>query len=146
MSEVQPGARINASVAISNGAVRILREYTGRGPTKARTVIGRDTVLILFADTLTKGEQKLAEVGDAEAVLEMRHRFQLAMSEELTSMVEAHVEREVVAFMSANHLDPDLAAEVFVLKPLEQARDGETPGPDGADAHGVRLEDEPVAD
>jgi hypothetical protein len=25
--------------------------------------------------------------------------------------------RTVIAFMSANHIDPDLAAEVFVLKP-----------------------------
>ena len=28
---------------INNGAVRVLREYTGRGPTKARSVVDRDT-------------------------------------------------------------------------------------------------------
>ena len=122
MSEVQHSAKANASVAISNGAVRILREYTGRGPTKARTIISRDTVLILFAETLTKGEQKLAEIGDPGVVLDIRHRFQQAMGDELTSLVETQTEREVLAFMSANHLDPDLAAEVFVLKPLAEAR------------------------
>jgi uncharacterized protein YbcI len=120
MSSVQLSAGANTSVAISNGAVRILREYTGRGPTKARTIISRDTVLILFAETLTKGEQKLAEIGDPEVVLRMRHRFQQAMEAELTSLVETQLEREVLAFMSANHLDPDLAAEIFVLKPLAE--------------------------
>jgi hypothetical protein len=32
----------------------------------------------------------------------------------------------VVAFMSANHIDPDLAAELFVLEP-----DGEAAASDG---------------
>ena len=120
MSEVQHSAKASASVAISNGAVRILREYTGRGPTKARTIISRDTVLILFAETLTKGERKLAEVGEGDTVLQMRHRFQQAMRDDITAMVETHLEREVIAFMSANHLDPDMAAEIFVLKPQEE--------------------------
>jgi uncharacterized protein YbcI len=131
MPEVQYSAKANASVAISNGAVRILREYTGRGPTKARTIISRDTVLILFAETLTKGEQKLVQIGAEDSVLRMRHRFQQAMGDELTSLVETQIEREVLAFMSANHLDPDLAAEVFVLKPLPEAHPA-----DGAELNG----------
>jgi len=44
---------------ISRGAVQLLREYTGRGPTKARTVIAADTISIILADTLTRGEQSL---------------------------------------------------------------------------------------
>jgi hypothetical protein len=31
------------------------------------------------------------------------------------------MERKVVAFMSDNHIDPDYAAEVFVLEPAESA-------------------------
>jgi hypothetical protein len=30
------------------------------------------------------------------------------------------VERKVIAFMSENHVDPDMAAEVFVLEPLAE--------------------------
>jgi hypothetical protein len=28
-------------------------------------------------------------------------------------------ERKVIAFMSSNHIDPDLAVEVFVLEPQD---------------------------
>jgi uncharacterized protein YbcI len=118
MSEPEQRVRGATSSDISNGAVRLLHEYTGRGPTKARTTINGDSVLILLGDTLTKGEKKLAEKGDGAVVLQMRHRFQIAMQEELVRLVETQTHRKVVAFMSANHLDPDMAAEVFVLEPL----------------------------
>jgi uncharacterized protein YbcI len=118
MSESTQPTRGTTASAISNGAVRLFHEYTGRGPTKARTTINGDNVLILFGDVLTKGEKKLAENGDAAAVLQMRHRFQDAMREDLVRMVEQLVERKVVAFMSANHISPDMAAEIFVLEPL----------------------------
>jgi uncharacterized protein YbcI len=106
---------------ISNRAVRVLRDYTGRGPTRAHTVINRDSVLILLSDTLTKGERSLVAKGDARAVLEMRHRFQEAMREDLVQAVETVMERPVIAFMSGNHIDPDMAAEIFVLEPLPEA-------------------------
>jgi uncharacterized protein YbcI len=46
---------------ISGGAVRILHVYTGRGPTKAKTVINHDAVVIVLGDTLTRGERALVE-------------------------------------------------------------------------------------
>jgi uncharacterized protein YbcI len=105
------------SAEISRAAVQLLREYTGRGPTRARTTINTDSVMIVLGDTLTKGERKLAESGKAERVREVRHDFQLVMREELVAMVERMLDRKVVAFMSDNHLDPDLAVEVFILEP-----------------------------
>ena len=41
------------------------------------------------------------------------------MSEDLIALVERHTRRKVVAFMSANHAEPDMAAEVFVLEPSD---------------------------
>ena len=38
------------------------------------------------------------------------------MREEFVALVEEATNRTVVAFMSDHHLDPDLAAEVFVLE------------------------------
>ena len=105
------------SAAISNAAVRVLSEYTGRGPTKARTTLDRDLVVVVFGDALTKAETTLVEKGDGELVLAMRHRFQNAMKDDLKAAVETLTERKVIAFMSANHVDPDLAVEVFVLEP-----------------------------
>ena len=102
---------------ISNEAVGVLREYTGRGPTRAKTMINEDVVTVLLADTLTKGERRLAENGHAERIIELRHDFQQVMREDLIAVVERHLERKVIAFMSQNHIDPDLAVEVFVLEP-----------------------------
>jgi uncharacterized protein YbcI len=102
---------------INNGAVQVLRDYTGRGPTKARSVIDRDSVTILLADTLTPGERRLADAGKADRVLETRHEFQQLMRDDLVKVVEDALDRKVIAFMSTNHIDPDMAVEVFVLEP-----------------------------
>jgi uncharacterized protein YbcI len=111
----------STAAEISNEAVGVLREYTGRGPTGARTMINEDVVSVLFADTLTKGERRLAENGHAERILELRHDFQQVMREDLVAIVERHLGRKVIAFMSQNHIAPDLAVEVFVLEPVTAA-------------------------
>lgn len=107
------------SAMISTAAVQLLREYTGRGPTKAKTLINDAVVTILLADTLTKGERKLVDNGHGDRVLELRHHYQLVMRDELVGMVERQLDRKVVAFMSQNHINPDLAAEIFVLEPVD---------------------------
>jgi uncharacterized protein YbcI len=91
-----------------------------RAPTSTRhsTVVKRDSVLILLGDTLTKGEQSLVNRGMSDHVLDTRQRNQVALREDLIAAVEQHTGRHLIAFMSSNHIDPDLAAEVFVLEPL----------------------------
>jgi uncharacterized protein YbcI len=106
-----------ASAAVSNAVVGLVRQYTGRGPTKARTSISRDLVSVVLADTLTKAERKLVEDGKADLVLQIRHEFQKTMRNDLVAAVETITEREVIAFMSDNHVDPDMAVESFVLRP-----------------------------
>jgi uncharacterized protein YbcI len=108
---------LSPNAMISDAAVKLLREYTGRGPTRSRTTIDRDTVMIMLGDTLTRGERKLVEDGKAESVLNLRHEYQLTMRDDLVAAVEDATERKVVAFMSQNHIDPDLAVEVFTLEP-----------------------------
>ena len=102
-------------VALSNAIVGFLREYTGRGPTKARTSIRDNVVLVMLEHTLTKGEQVLVKKGRVELVLALRHEYQEAMREESSLKVAELTGRNVVAFMSANHVDPDLASEIYVL-------------------------------
>jgi uncharacterized protein YbcI len=110
-------ARAAVNQEINNGAVQVLRDYTGRGPTKARSVIDHDSVTVLLGDTLTPGERRLAESGRAEHVLNNRHEFQRLMRDDLVKVVEDALDRKVIAFMSSNHIDPDMAVEVFVLEP-----------------------------
>lgn len=103
--------------AISNEAVRLIAEYSGRGPTKARTIISGDWVFITLADTLTKGECQLALNGQRDAVLAMRRSYQQVMRQELEATVTRHLGRRVIAFMSDNHIEPDVAVEAFLLEP-----------------------------
>jgi uncharacterized protein YbcI len=108
------------SAMISTSAVQLLHEFTGRGPTKAKTLINDDLVTVVLADTLTRGEQKLVDNGKTDKVIELRHDFQMVMREDLIGIVERQLERKVIAFMSQNHVDPDLAIELFVLEPASE--------------------------
>jgi uncharacterized protein YbcI len=74
-------------MAISNAIVGCLREYTGRGPTKARTTIRDNVVLVMLEHTLTKGEQSLVLSGRGEMVLELRHEYREARREESSAKV-----------------------------------------------------------
>ena len=105
---------------ISRRAVQLLLDYTGRGPTKAKTLFNHDIVVIVLEDALTKGERKLAELGKTAHVLETRREYQEAMRPDLIELVESVTDRKVNAFMSANHVDPDAAAEVFLLEPEDR--------------------------
>jgi uncharacterized protein YbcI len=116
MNQQHDGPR-SVNSHICDTAVRLLRDYTGRGPTKAKTMINGDSVLIVLGDTLTRGERQLAATGKAERVLQLRHDFQLVMRDELVEAVENALGRKVIAFMSQNHIDPDLAVEVLILQP-----------------------------
>jgi uncharacterized protein YbcI len=115
--------RVDGSVlaSISRAVVRIVHEYTGRGPTKARTSIRDDIVVVMLQETLLKAEQTLIRDGKDRAVVEMRRTFQQTMREDLAAAVETLTERKVIAFMSDSHLDPDYSVELFVLAPEASA-------------------------
>jgi uncharacterized protein YbcI len=115
--------RVDGSVlaSISRAVVRIVHEYTGRGPTKARTSIRDDVVVVMLQETLLKAEQTLIRDGKDRAVVEMRRTFQQTMREDLAAAVETLTERKVIAFMSDSHLDPDYSVELFVLAPEASA-------------------------
>lgn len=116
-TEEEHPATGSLAAAISNAVVRLMSEYTGRGPTKARTHMHEDLVSVVLQDTLTKGERSLVRDGERELVLRMRKAYQTTMREDLVAAVEMLTERRVVAFLSDNHIDPDVAIESFVLAP-----------------------------
>ena len=107
------GGELNA--AISQAVVQLLNQYAGRGPTKARTIHSGKLVLCVLEETMTKAEQSVAAGGHRKAVLRMRHTLQQTMQDDLIGAVEALTHRKVAAFLSSNHIEPDIAAELFVL-------------------------------
>lgn len=110
-----PAERGRLAASISTAIVHVFTEHTGRGPTRARTTIDGDLVVVLLHDGQTKAERALVRAGRSDAVLGLRRTFQETMSGDLIAVVERLMERKVTAFMSANHADPDAAAEIFVL-------------------------------
>jgi uncharacterized protein YbcI len=113
------------ALAIGNAITRLHREYYGRGATTTRTVMQRNYVIVFLEDIYTPGERTLLDAGDIDNVRETRQAFQLAMRERFTEAVEGIANRKVVAFMSQVHVDPDMAAEIFVL----QGEDGDRAAP-----------------
>jgi len=84
------------------------------GPTKARTTIDGDLIVVLLHDSMTRGEKTLVQAGRHSEVLQMRRTFQETMRPSLAEAVEGLTVRRDVSFMSANDIDPDAAAEIFV--------------------------------
>jgi uncharacterized protein YbcI len=70
---------------------------------------------VVLEKGLTKAERGLAAAGKEGEVRHLRRQFQFTMQDELTGAVEKLTGRKVIAFMSDNHVDPDLTAEIFVL-------------------------------
>jgi len=117
---VVPGTHVGSlSAAISNAVVGLLHDYTGRGPTHARTTIGPDTIVVTLRDSLTKAERTLAQRGQAVEVLAMRRAFQNTMRDDLIAAVEKLTGRTVEAFLSDNLHEPDVAVEIFLMSRIE---------------------------
>jgi uncharacterized protein YbcI len=112
----EPQTQGELAQQISNAIVALMREYTGRGATQSRTYVHENLIVCVMHDSLTKGERSLVTGGEKQFVLEMRRKFQHTMRSEMIEIIERLTGRKVAAFMSDNHVDPDVAAETFVLE------------------------------
>ncbi|MGB9183841.1 MAG: Na-translocating system protein MpsC family protein [Solirubrobacteraceae bacterium] len=155
MSSTTPqlGGQGSLTAAISNAMVGVMHRYTGRGPTRARTTVGDDIIVCVLGSTLTKGEESLVAHGKADVVLQARRAFQDTMEADAVAAVQRLSGRRVIAFMSTNHISPDLGVEIFVLEPLhrESSADVQSPALDGhgptSDGHGPAADGHgPVSD
>ncbi len=100
---------------IGREIVRLQAEYYGRGPTRARTFATGDVVVVMLEETFTPAEKTLISRGEGEGIKDIRRRFQSAMADEFTSVVEQATGRRVRFFSSDTDLESDLSIEVFIL-------------------------------
>ncbi len=107
------GGELNA--AITSALVGIHTEHLGRGPKRASTFHYGHVLVTLMHDVLTPAEKSLTRTNQTEAVDHIRHLFQETMEADFREAVERLTGRKVLAFISGNHLDPDIAAEMFIL-------------------------------
>lgn len=111
----QPGQG-DALAEITNGIVRLFREYYGRGPTRAKSYMLEDRyVVTVLRDTMTTVEHTLAEKGHTDMVRQVRLVFQEAMAASFTGVVEQALGRRVAAYHSQIMVEPDIGFEFFLL-------------------------------
>jgi uncharacterized protein YbcI len=107
------GGELNA--AITRALVGIQNEYVGRGPRAASTFYHDNVIVTLMHDVLNRAEQELAKSDRRGEVTTIRHLYQETMQADFTEAIERLSGRKVIAFISGNHADPDIATELFVL-------------------------------
>ncbi len=107
------GGQLNA--AVTSALVGIHTEHLGRGPTSASTFHYRNVIVTLMYNVLTRAERTLGRGSREDSIRAVRRMFQGEMESELREAVERLTGRRVVAFVGGNELEPDLAAELFVL-------------------------------
>ena len=107
---------------ISNEVVRLFRTQGGKGPTRCKTYFDDDLIIVLLRGGFTAADHTMFEAGKWLNVREAKQLFQDAIQVQLTDIVERVTGREVLAFMSASHQQPDLLIEAFLIdEPIEFA-------------------------
>ena len=109
--------------AISNGMVTLLKEFYGKGPTRAKSYYDDDLVVCVLRGGFSRVEQTLLDGGRGAAVIQQRMEFQELMRERFVAVVEDATKRRVIGFMSGNQQHPDLMCEVFILAPTDILHD-----------------------
>jgi uncharacterized protein YbcI len=110
-----------ALAAISRRIVALLKEYTGKGPVKARTYYWGDLLVVMLSDGYTPMEHTMLREGLTKTVLDQRAQFHEVTSPHFKQVVEEELDREVIACLNSSPYDPDFNAKVFVLAPHQDA-------------------------
>lgn len=105
----------SAAGEISTAIVGLLREHTGRGPTKAKTVVRHDLAVVTLDDCLTQAERTLAAAGRDLLVTEVRNALYDAIRAEAEVAVAALTGRPVFAYLASQSRVGDHAVLAFVL-------------------------------
>jgi uncharacterized protein YbcI len=105
--------------AISDGMVALLKDFYGRGPTRAKSYYEDDLVVCVLRGGFSRVEQTLLDGGRGAAVIQQRMEFQEVMRERFDEVIEAATGRPVIGFMSGNQQEPDMMCEVFILAPTD---------------------------
>ena len=73
---------------ISKEIVRLQAEYYGKGPTRAKTYIVEDLVVVVLEESFTRAEKTLAERGERMRSSTSAGGFSSRLADAFTSVVE----------------------------------------------------------
>jgi uncharacterized protein YbcI len=110
---IRPG---ELRVAISNAVVQLHREHYGKGPTRAKTYIADNLVVVVMRGGSTKLEETLTRAGEAERVRNIRQAFQDSLHNVFVQRIEELTGQRVEVFLSQSTMDPDVSVELFLME------------------------------
>jgi uncharacterized protein YbcI len=122
-----PSTHGDVLTAISDGMVALLKEFYGRGPTRAKSYYQDDLVVCVLRGGFSRVEETLLEGGRGHAVIQQRMEFQELMRQRFEGVIESATGRRVIGFMSGNQQHPDMMCEVFILAPTDLVDHEELP-------------------
>jgi uncharacterized protein YbcI len=108
----------NLLEAVTDVMVGLHERYHHRVPVSAKSLLLGDEVLVcVLGGVYTDVEKTLIELQRMTIVQEVRSAFQTAMQDKFIAAVERLSGREVLAFISNQHVGPDIEIELFMLRP-----------------------------
>jgi uncharacterized protein YbcI len=108
------------SATISAEIVGLLKAFTGRGPTRAKTHLHDDCVLVVMREAHTVSEGSMATAGLQREVAQARVDLAEDQRQKFIEVVEQATGRRVISFLTSSHQDPSILVAVFVLEPALQ--------------------------
>src|SRR5829696_485875 len=119
LEEERPAARPDGSpsATISRAIVQLMARYSGRGPTKARTTVAADHVVVVLEEALTTSERSLVEAGERDLVRRQRETLQHLMREEAKTAVEVATGRTVLLILCDIEPEAGVALQFFLFEP-----------------------------
>ena len=104
--------------AVTAEMVVFHERYHHRIPVTAKTLLLGDEVLVcVLSGIYSDVEKTMIELQRGTLVQQVRSAFQVAMQGRFIATIERLTGREVLAFVSDQHVGPDIEIELFMLKP-----------------------------
>jgi uncharacterized protein YbcI len=104
--------------AVTDAMVSLHERYHHRAPVTAKTLLlGGDLLACVLGGVYTDVEKTMIELQRTTVVQETRSAFQEAMQQKFIQTIQRLTGRRVLAFISNQHVGPDLEIELFVLAP-----------------------------
>src|SRR5580658_4568648 len=104
--------------AVTESMVALHERYYHRTPVRAKTqMLGDDLLACVLGGVYTDVEKTMIELQRSTVVQETRSAFQNAMQRKFIDQVEQLSGRDVLAFISNQHVGPDMEIELFMLAP-----------------------------
>jgi uncharacterized protein YbcI len=108
----------NLLLAVTEAMVSLHERYYHRIPVSAKTqMLGDDLLACVLGGVYTDVEKTMIELQRSTVVQETRSAFQTAMQRKFIDKVEQLSGRDVLAFISNQHVGPDMEIELFMLAP-----------------------------